>query len=63
MQMKKFRKDIKWIGTAQCVTPLCHFVVALKLSSGDQSQILHDASNEFLASFAMASMVVEEAVN
>ena len=32
-------------NTAPWVTPFCQFVLALKLLSGDQSQILRDVSN------------------
>ena len=40
--------DTKWQNTSQWVTPSCHFVSALKLLSGDRSQIFYDASNELL---------------
>ena len=39
-----FRPDTKWINTAFWVTPFCHFVLALRLLSGDRSQILRDTS-------------------
>ena len=40
-----FRPDTKWKNTAPWVTPFCHFVLALRLLSGDRSQILRDTSN------------------
>ena len=43
-----FRSNAKCKDTAPWVTHLCHFVKAFKLSSDDQSQILHDASYEIL---------------
>ena len=40
-----FRPDTKLKYTAPCVTPFSHFVLALRLLSGDQSQISRDTSN------------------
>ena len=40
-----FRLDPKWNNTAPWVTPFCHFVLALRLLSGDRSQILRNTIN------------------
>ena len=40
-----FRPDTKWKNTAPWGTPFCHFLLALRLLSGDRSQILRDTSN------------------
>ena len=44
-----FRQDTKWQDIAPWVTPFSPFALALKLLSADLSQILHDASKEFLS--------------
>ena len=40
-----FRPDTKWTNTAPWVTPFRPFVLALRLLSGDRSQILRNTSN------------------
>ena len=46
-----FLYDAKWRGTPPWGTPFCHFVSALKLLSGDRSQILRDVqgSDQFIS--------------
>ena len=43
-----FRRDIKWQDTGPWLTTFRHFVLGLKLLSGDQPNILRHVSNELL---------------
>ena len=44
-----FRYNTKWQDTAPRVTPFRHFVLALKLLSGEQLEVLRDAINDLLS--------------
>ena len=48
-----FRQDTKWHDTAHWATRFYHFVLALKLLSGDRSQILRDTNNELLNTYTI----------